>query len=63
MRFLFRFFPAQFRPQERVQCLGIGYLRTAGRIGESGKLELAIVGDSAKIMLGVRVGETVVVKW
>jgi S-adenosylmethionine hydrolase len=30
---------------------------------ESGKLELAIVGDSAKIMLGVRVGEKVVVKW
>jgi S-adenosylmethionine hydrolase len=32
-------------------------------IGNSGKLELEIVGDSAKIMLGVRVGEKVVVKW
>lgn len=32
-------------------------------IGESGCLELEIVGDSAKIMLGVRVGEKVVVKW
>jgi S-adenosylmethionine hydrolase len=32
-------------------------------IGSSGNLELEIVGDSAKIMLGVRVGEKVVVKW
>lgn len=32
-------------------------------IGRSGNLELEIVGDSAKIMLGVRVGEKVVVKW
>jgi S-adenosylmethionine hydrolase len=32
-------------------------------IGSSGHLELEIVGDSAKIMLGVRVGEKVVVKW
>jgi S-adenosylmethionine hydrolase len=32
-------------------------------VGGSGKLELEIVGDSAKIMLGVRVGEKVVVKW
>ena len=32
-------------------------------IGGSGNLELEIVGDSAKIMLGVRVGEKVVVQW
>ncbi len=32
-------------------------------VGQSGNLELEIVGDSAKIMLGVRVGEQVVVKW
>lgn len=32
-------------------------------IGESGNLELEIVDDSAKIMLGVRVGEKVVVQW
>lgn len=32
-------------------------------VGKSGNLELEIVGDSAKIMLGVRVGEKVVVKW
>jgi S-adenosylmethionine hydrolase len=32
-------------------------------IGSSGNLELEIVGDSAKIMLGVRVGEKVTVKW
>ena len=32
-------------------------------VGQSGNLELEIVGDSAKIMLGVRVGEKVVVKW
>lgn len=32
-------------------------------LGESGFLELAIVGDSAKIMLGVGVGEAVTVKW
>ena len=32
-------------------------------VGQSGQLELEIVGDSAKIMLGVRVGEKVVVKW
>ncbi|HTN77982.1 MAG TPA: SAM hydroxide adenosyltransferase [Pirellulaceae bacterium] len=32
-------------------------------VGNSGNLELEIVGDSAKIMLGVRVGEKVVVKW
>jgi S-adenosylmethionine hydrolase len=32
-------------------------------VGDSGKLELEIVGDSAKIMLGVRIGEKVSVKW
>ncbi|MBW3599351.1 MAG: adenosylmethionine-8-amino-7-oxononanoate aminotransferase [Planctomycetes bacterium] len=32
-------------------------------IGESGNLELAIVGDSARIMLGVTEGTPVVVKW
>jgi len=32
-------------------------------IGSSGKLELAIVGDSAAIMLGVRVGTPVSVEW
>lgn len=32
-------------------------------LGPSGHLELTITGDSAKIMLGVRIGEKVVVKW
>ena len=32
-------------------------------IGSSGRLELAIVGDSAKIMLGVRAGEKVTISW
>jgi S-adenosylmethionine hydrolase len=32
-------------------------------LADSGVLELAIVGDSAKIMLGVGVGEAVTVKW
>lgn len=32
-------------------------------LGDSGCLELTIVGDSAKVMLGVRLGEKVVVKW
>ena len=32
-------------------------------LGPSGFLELTIVGDSAKIMLGVGLGEKVVVKW
>ena len=32
-------------------------------VGESGCLELEIVTDSAKIMLGVGVGEKVEVKW
>lgn len=31
--------------------------------GESGNLELVIVGDSAAAMFGVRVGERVSVKW
>jgi S-adenosylmethionine hydrolase len=32
-------------------------------LGESGFLELTIVGESAKVMLGVRLKEKVVVKW
>ncbi|MEQ8211229.1 MAG: adenosylmethionine-8-amino-7-oxononanoate aminotransferase [Lacipirellulaceae bacterium] len=32
-------------------------------VGESGNLELSIVEDSAKIMLGVSVGADVLVKW
>lgn len=32
-------------------------------IGDSGVLELSIVGDSAAMMLGVRPGEKVVVSW
>lgn len=32
-------------------------------LGQGGCLELTIVGDSAKIMLGVPLGEKVVVKW
>lgn len=32
-------------------------------LAPSGFLELTIVGDSAKAMLGVRVGERVTVKW
>ena len=32
-------------------------------LGEQGKLELCIVGDSAAIMLGVRPGEPVVIEW
>ena len=32
-------------------------------VGSSGNLELEIVGESAKIMLGIAVGEPVVVKW
>ena len=31
--------------------------------GATGFLELTIVGDSAQAMLGVRIGEKVVVKW
>jgi S-adenosylmethionine hydrolase len=32
-------------------------------VGPAGALELTIVGDSAAMMLGVRVGEKIVVKW
>jgi len=32
-------------------------------LGTSGCLELTIVGESAKAMLGVRVGESITVKW
>lgn len=32
-------------------------------LGPSGFLELTIVGDSAQMMLGVPIGEKVVVKW
>jgi S-adenosylmethionine hydrolase len=32
-------------------------------LGQSGFLELTIVGESAKAMLGVQLGEKVVVKW
>jgi len=32
-------------------------------LGEGGFLELAIVGDSAKLMLGLRPGDKVSVKW
>ena len=32
-------------------------------LGDSGFLDLTIVGDSAKVMLGVRVGERVSVQW
>jgi S-adenosyl-L-methionine hydrolase (adenosine-forming) len=32
-------------------------------VGSGGKLELAIVGDSAKIMLGIKVGTPITVKW
>jgi S-adenosylmethionine hydrolase len=32
-------------------------------LGSSGFLEITIVGESAKAMLGVRIGEKVVVKW
>lgn len=32
-------------------------------LAPTGVLELVIVGDSAKIMLGVRVGEKIVVRW
>ncbi len=32
-------------------------------VGSSGKLELAIVGDSAAIMLGIRVGTPITVTW
>ncbi len=32
-------------------------------LGDSGCLELTIVGDSAKVMLGIRLGEPVSVQW
>jgi S-adenosylmethionine hydrolase len=32
-------------------------------LGTSGKLEITIVGESAQAMLGVPIGEKVVVKW
>lgn len=32
-------------------------------VGDSGNLELAIVDDSAKIMLGVSIGTSVTVRW
>lgn len=32
-------------------------------IGESGNLELAIVGESVSMMLGIGVGAQVIVKW
>jgi hypothetical protein len=34
-----------------------------GMIGNGGFLQLSIVGESAHAMLGVQVGEKVVVKW
>ena len=47
-------FPAD-HPEQPCTLLAI--------LGESGCLELTITGDSAKMMLGVRIGEKVVVKW
>ena len=32
-------------------------------VGRSGSLELSLVGDSAHLMLGVQVGEKIVVRW
>ena len=32
-------------------------------LGSSGFLEMTIVGESAQAMLGVRIGEKIVVKW
>jgi hypothetical protein len=32
-------------------------------LGHSGFLEMTIVSESAKAMLGVRIGEKIVVKW
>jgi len=32
-------------------------------LGKGGSLELTIVGENAKAMLGVRIGEKVVIKW
>jgi len=47
-------FPAD-HPEEPFTLMAI--------LGPSGCLELTIVGESAKAMLGVRIGETIVVKW
>jgi S-adenosylmethionine hydrolase len=47
-------FPAD-HPEEPCTLMAI--------LGPSGALEITIVGDSAKIMLGVAIGEKVVVKW
>lgn len=47
-------YPAD-HPEEPCTLLAI--------LGHSGCLELTIIGDSAKIMLGVRVGEAVSVRW
>ena len=47
-------FPAD-HPEEPCTLMAI--------LGPSGCLELTIVGDSAKIMLGVALGEKVVVQW
>ena len=47
-------FPAD-HPEEPFTLLAI--------LGPSGCLELTIVGESAQAMLGVRIGEKVVVKW
>jgi S-adenosylmethionine hydrolase len=47
-------FPAD-HPEEPFTLMAI--------LGTSGFLELTIVGESAKAMLGVRIGEKIVVKW
>ena len=47
-------FPAD-HPEEPCTLMAI--------LGNSGCLELTIVGDSAKMMLGVALGEKIVVKW
>ena len=47
-------YPAD-HPEEPFTLLAI--------LGPSGCLELTIVGESAKAMLGVRLGEAIVLKW
>jgi S-adenosylmethionine hydrolase len=47
-------YPAD-HPEEPMTLMAI--------VGPAGALELTIVGDSAAMMLGVRVGEKIVVKW
>lgn len=47
-------FPAD-HPEQPMTLLAI--------LGSSGCLELTIVGDSARAMLGVPLGEKIVVKW